>query len=62
MFLFIHSFSSFVPRTVNMRSTFFFFKLFFIGSQLIYNVVLVSAVQQIESVKCIHTSTLSLAI
>ena len=35
-----------------------FFKLIFFGVQLIYNVVLVSAVQQRESVIHIHMSTL----
>ena len=33
-----------------------FLKLIFIGVQLLYNVVLVSAVQQSESAICIHTS------
>ena len=36
----------------------FFFKLIFIGVWLIYNVVLVSAVQQSESVIHIHVSIL----
>ena len=36
----------------------FFLKLIFIGVQLIYNVVLVSALQQSESVIHIHISTL----
>ena len=35
-----------------------FFKLIFIGVQLLYNVVLVSAVQQSESAICIHISPL----
>ena len=39
------------------ENTFFFF-LIFIGVQLIYNVVLVSGVQQSESVMHIHISTL----
>ena len=35
----------------------FIFKLIFIGVQLLYNVVLVSAVHQSESPICIHTCT-----
>ena len=38
----------------------YFFKLIFIGVYLIYNVVLVSAVQQSESVIHIHIFTLFL--
>ena len=38
--------------------SFFFLINFFIGVQLLYNVVLVSAVQQSESAMLIHTSTL----
>ena len=39
-------------------SSSYFFKLIFIGVQLIYNVVLVSAVQQSESVIHLHISIL----
>ena len=48
-------------REVPIQAFFFFFLLFFlffIGVQLLYNVVLVSAVQQSESAICIHISTL----
>ena len=34
----------------------YFLKLIFIGVQLFYNVVLVSAVQQSESAVCMHIS------
>ena len=36
-----------------------FFKLIFIGVQLLYNIVLVSTLQQSESAIRIHTSSLS---
>ena len=39
-------------------STFFFLFIFFIGGQLLYNSVLVSAAQQHESAGCIHTAPL----
>ena len=45
-------------RPLIVPSLFLFFKLIFLGVELIYNVVLVSAVQQSKSVIHIHTFTL----
>ena len=59
-YLLLH-FSVHIPVYIplfRLRYFSFFFKLIFIGIQLIYNVVLVSAVQQSESVIHIHISTL----
>ena len=38
-----------------------FFQLIFIGKQLLYNVVLVSTVQQNESARCVHINMLLLS-
>ena len=43
---------------VEEAKDFFLFKLIFIGVQLLYNVVLVSTVQQSESAICVHISAL----
>ena len=45
-------------KVVTQGKYILFFKLIFIGVQLIYNVVLVSAVQQSESVIHLHISIL----
>ena len=50
----------FVRNSVNYWAHRVFFPLIFIGVELLYNVVVVSAVQQSESAICIHTSPLFL--
>ena len=47
-----------ISGTVFLLALFSFFFSIFIEVRLIYNVVLVSGVQQSESVVCIHISTL----
>ena len=49
-----------IQRMLHMRVSYSSLLLVFIGVELLYNVVVVSAVQQSESAICIHTSPLFL--